>query len=426
LLCLSIKEDFHVACTYIYNGTLIDGTGSPPVHHAALVIRNGRIAAVGPQSQTAPPADEEATRIDAAGATILPGFIDCHVHITGEAFVRDDIHSVPYSYQILRVAEYARKTLNAGVTTIRDAGGADRGIQWAFDRNIVPGPRSQIAVTMLSITGGHGDPYAPSLGYPLRNPLTVDGVCDGVDGVRRKVREAIRAGAQVIKVATSGGVISPTDNPEDAHFTPGELEAIVDEARMHGNIRAMAHAQAAQGIKNAIRAGFLSIEHGIFLDDEAVDLMLEHDTYLVPTLVAPRSVLRAREEGLDVPDYAVEKTKRVIAAHQESISRAYRAGVKIAFGTDTGVGHHGTNLEELKLLTEIGMTPLEALTAAASTAAQLLGFADVGTLQPGKLADVIISRANPLEDIGALADNNHIEWVFKGGEPVKRPGSATA
>jgi imidazolonepropionase-like amidohydrolase len=409
-----------MSLTYLYNGTIIDGLGGAPIQNGAVLVRNGRIEAVGAAADVRVPDGETVERVDARGGTILPGLIDCHVHLTSQSFGPEDRYFVPDTYLVLKTAEYARRTLEAGVTTVRDAGGADRGIQRAIDEGVIKGPRSKIAVTMLSITGGHGDAYSPSLGMPLTSPLRVSGVCDGVDGVRKKVREVLRAGAQVIKVATSGGVLSPTDNPEDAHFTLEELKAIVDEARMHGDKKAMAHAQAATGIKNAIRAGFHSIEHGIYLDDEAIDLMLEHGTYLVPTLIAPQSVLKAAENGQRVAAWAIEKSKRVMEAHQNSIARAYQAGVKIAMGTDSGVGPHGTNLEELALMTEIGMSPMEAIVASTRVAADCLEWGDrVGTLSVGKEADVVISSQDPLADIRSLGVNDNIAWVMKGGAVVK-------
>lgn len=409
-----------MSLTYLYNGTIIDGLGGAPIQNGAVLVRNGRIEAVGAAADVRVPDGETVERVDARGGTILPGLIDCHVHLTSQSFGPEDRYFVPDTYLVLKTAEYARRTLEAGVTTVRDAGGADRGIQRAIDEGVIKGPRSKIAVTMLSITGGHGDAYSPSLGMPLTSPLRVSGVCDGVDGVRKKVREVLRAGAQVIKVATSGGVLSPTDNPEDAHFTLEELKAIVDEARMHGDKKAMAHAQAATGIKNAIRAGFHSIEHGIYLDDEAIDLMLEHGTYLVPTLIAPQSVLKAAENGQRVAAWAIEKSKRVMDAHQNSIARAYQAGVKIAMGTDSGVGPHGTNLEELALMTEIGMSPMEAIVASTRVAADCLEWGDrVGTLSVGKEADVVISSQDPLADIRSLGVNDNIAWVMKGGAVVK-------
>lgn len=409
-----------MSLTYLYNGTIIDGLGGAPIQNGAVLIRNGRIEAVGAAADVRVPDGETVGRVDARGGTILPGLIDCHVHLTSQSFGPEDRYFVPDTYLVLKTADYARRTLEAGVTTVRDAGGADRGIQRAINEGVIKGPRSKIAVTMLSITGGHGDAYSPSLGMPLTSPLRVSGVCDGVDGVRKKVREVLRAGAQVIKVATSGGVLSPTDNPEDAHFTLEELKAIVDEARMHGDKKAMAHAQAATGIKNAIRAGFHSIEHGIYLDDEAIDLMREHGTYLVPTLIAPQSVLKAAENGQRVAAWAIEKSKRVMEAHQNSIARAYQAGVKIAMGTDSGVGPHGTNLEELALMTEIGMSPMEAIVASTRVAADCLEWGDrVGTLSVGKEADVVISSQDPLADIRSLGVNDNIAWVMKGGAVVK-------
>ena len=409
-----------MSLTYIHNGTIIDGTGSAPITNGAVLIRDGRIESVGRGADVPVPDHEAVERVDARGGTILPGFIDCHVHLTSQNFGPEDRYFVPETYQVLKTAVYAKRTVEAGVTSVRDAGGADRGVQRALDEGVILGPRTKIAVAMLSITGGHGDAYSPSLGLRLTSPLRVSGVCDGVDGVRTKVREVLRAGAQVIKVATSGGVLSPTDNPEDAHFTQAELEAIVDEARMHGNKKAMAHAQAATGIKNAVRAGFHSIEHGIYLDDEAIDLMLQHGTYLVPTLIAPLSVLKAAENGQRVAAWAVEKSKRVMEAHQQSIARAHQAGVKIAMGTDSGVGPHGTNLEELALMVEIGMSPMEAIVASTRVAADCLEWSDeVGTLSSGKLADVVIAAQDPLSDIRSLGDTDNIVWVMKGGSVVK-------
>ncbi len=406
--------------TYLYHATLIDGTGRDPISDAAVLIKDDTIVAVGPKAEVPLPQDDKVDAIDLHAATILPGFIDCHVHVTSEAFGTQDPYATPFTYRILKTAQYAKATLDAGITSVRDAGGADRGIQRAFDEGLIAGPRTQISVTMLSITGGHGDAHSALLGYPLKNPLMVDGVCDGIEGVRKKVREVIRAGAQIIKVATSGGVISPTDNPEDAHFTLDELKTIVDEAQMHGGIKAMAHAQAAEGIKNAVRAGFHSIEHGIYLDDEAIDLMLQHGTYLVPTLIAPLSVLKAFDEGLRVPAYAVEKTKRVIEAHQTSIAKAKSRGVKIAMGTDSGVGHHGTNLEELQLLVDIGMTPMEAIVASTRTAADCLGWQHrLGTVEVGKLADITVSQADPLKELSRLQQHDNMVLVLKGGTIVK-------
>lgn len=229
----------------------------------------------------------------------------------------------------------------------------------------------------------------------------------------------LRAGAEVIKVHATGGVTSATDHPEFTQFSQAELEAIVEEGKFRKGVKVMAHAQGAEGIKNAVRAGVHSIEHGIFLDDEAIELMLEKGTYLVPTLLAPVGVLETAEEA-GMPDTAVEKSKEVIEIHKASIAKAYQAGVKIAMGTDAGVVKHGINLRELGLMTEIGMSPMESIVASTKTAAECLGWEDkVGTIEAGKLADIIIVKGNPLEDIYSLADNDAIQIVMKDGKVEK-------
>ena len=258
----------------------------------------------------------------------------------------------------------------------------------------------QIAIGMLSQTGGHGDAWLPSGAsadllppYPGNPPTVVD----GPDEMRRKVRELVRAGADVIKVATSGGVISPREEPTHAHFSLDELDMLVAEATGAG-IWVMAHAQATDGIKNAIRAGIRSIDHGIYLDDEAIEMMLENGTYLVPTLIAPTGVTRAVEAGAQIPEASIRKAEEVIEVHKESFRKAVQAGVKIAMGTDTGVTPHGENLMELSLMVEGGMTPLEALTATTRTAAELMGLdSDLGTVEPGKLADLVVVDGDPFE-----------------------------
>jgi imidazolonepropionase-like amidohydrolase len=268
---------------------------------------------------------------------------------------------------------------------------------------------------MLSQTGGHGDGWFPSGGavelFPT-HPGLPETIVDGVDEMRRKVRELVRAGADVIKVATSGGVLSPRDDPTHAHFRPAELQVLVEEATAAG-IGVMAHAQGTNGIKNAIQAGIRSIEHGIYLDDQAIDMMLEQGTYLVPTLIAPTGVLRAAEAGAQIPEASLTKAREVIEAHQDSFRRAVEAGVKIAMGTDTGVTPHGENLLELALMVNGGMTPEEALMATTRTAAELMGLeAELGTIEPGKRADLVLVDGDP-RDVETLPDR--IVQVWKDG-----------
>ncbi|RME63311.1 MAG: amidohydrolase family protein [Caldilineae bacterium] len=407
---------------YIYNGLLIDGTGGDPIPNGAVLVEGNRITAVGPAPAVTPPRD--AAVIDAAGGAILPGFIDTHVHLMLEGLNIPRLLGDPFSLRFFEAVDRMRRTLEAGITSVRDAGGADLGVKQAVERGIVPGPRMQISITALSITGGHGDGWQPS-GVELElfppYPGMPANICDGVEDVRRKVREVLRAGAEVIKICSTGGVMSPTDHPEFTQFSPEELAVIVEEGRFRRGVKVMSHAQGVEGVKNAVRAGIHSIEHGIFLDDEAIELMLRQGTFLVPTLLAPVAVLEAAEQpGSGVPEYGVRKARETIEIHSESIAKAYQAGVKIAMGTDAGVMPHGTNLRELGLMCNIGMSPMEAIVATTKVAAECLGWADrVGTLEVGKLADVVVTRTDPLADIRSLEKVDNIQVVVKDGKIVK-------
>src|SRR6185295_19421044 len=269
----------------------------------------------------------------------------------------------PFSMQFYEAARNLQATLAIGITTVRDAGGADLGIKQAVANGLIAGPRLQISISMLSQTGGHGDDWYPSgAEVPLLGPHPgrPSGIVDGPDEVRRKVRELHRAGADVIKVATSGGVLSPRDDPRRAHFRPIELETLVEEATAAG-MYVMAHAQGADGIKNAVRAGIRSIDHGIYLDDEAIELMKARGTWFVPTLVAPQGVIDAADAGIDLPPVVIDKARRVVEIHRDAFRHAVEAGVRIAMGTDSGVTPHGRNLRELALMVGGGMTPAAAL-----------------------------------------------------------------
>ena len=405
----------------IRNGTLIDGTGSAPLPDAGVLITENLIRAVGPVGSLNLP-DSTVKEINAAGGYILPGLVDTHVHLTleGVNIARDMV--TPFSLRFYKSVQYMRRTLEAGITSVRDAGGSDAGIKQAVEEGVVLGPRMQISITPLTMTGGHGDGWMRSGDefhmFPTY-PGLPDGRCDGLDGVRLKVREVLRAGAEVIKICATGGILSPTDHPSFTQFSPEELDVIVREAAYRGGIKVMAHAQGSEGIKNAVRAGVRSIEHGIYLDDEAIELMLERGTFLVPTIIAAVAVLETGEES-GMPEYAIHKVRDVVGAHKDSISRAHKAGVKIAMGTDAGVMPHGTNLRELGLMVEVGMTPMEAIVATTKTAAECLGWHDrIGTLQAGKLADIIITKTDPLQNIRSLEKTDNILLVMKDGQIVK-------
>ena len=391
-------------------GRVFDGTGSDP-ESADIAVEDGRIVEVGSSLD----GDES---VDLGGRTVLPGLFDCHTHVTISHVDLWKSAQQPFSYQFFEAARNLDATLRIGITSIRDAGGADLGVKQAVEDGLIRGPRMQISIVMLSQTGGHGDDWYPSGGavpFLVAHPGRPSGLVDGTDEVRRKVRELVRMGADVIKVATSGGVLSPRDDPRHAHFRPVELETLVEEATAAG-IFVMAHAQGADGIKNAVRAGIRSIDHGIYLDDEAIALMKARGTWFVPTLVAPQGVIDAAEAGVPLPPAVVDKARRVVEIHRSAFRRAVEAGVRIAMGTDSGVTPHGRNLRELVLMVDGGMTPGAALEATTRSAAQLLGVdEEFGTIEPGKIADLVVVTGDPY-DFTTLADR--IDSVWQAGSRV--------
>ncbi|HET7419681.1 MAG TPA: amidohydrolase family protein [Candidatus Dormibacteraeota bacterium] len=385
---------------------------------AVVVIEDGRVTRAGKRDGVPIPRDAET--VDAEGLTLLPGLIDCHVHLTslgeGLDFARE--LTTPPTFELMRAVRAARKTLDAGFTSVRDAAGSPAGIKMAIDAGYFPGPRMFVTISGLSQTGGHTDAHfmcGVDLDIPL--PDRPHSVVDGVENMRLRVREVIRAGADWIKLCTSGGVLSPGDQPHHPMLTVEEIRAAVEEANTHGR-KVMAHAQANSGIKNALRAGVSTIEHGIWLDGDAVEMMLDGHNGLVPTLVAPRWVIRHAEAG-KMPSYAIEKAKAVIEDHKKSIKLAIESGVRVAFGTDMGVGPHGLNGEEFLLMRELGMEPIDCIRSATTVAADVIGMKGVGSLDEGSWGDLIGVAGDPVANLELLAKPENVRLVVKGGQVVK-------
>jgi len=397
---------------------LLDPATGETTREALVVIDDGRVTHAGRRANAQVPRDAET--IDASGLTILPGLIDCHVHLTalgeGLDFARE--LTTPPTLELMRAVRAARRTLDAGFTAVRDAAGSPAGVRMAIDAGYFPGPRMLVTISGLSQTGGHTDAHfmcGADLDIPL--PDRPYGVVDGVEAMRLRVREVIRAGADWIKLCTSGGVLSPGDQPHHAALTLDEIRAAVEEASVHG-LKVMAHAQANAGIKNALKGGVATIEHGIWLDGDAIEMMLDGGHALIPTLVAPQWVIRHADAG-KMPAYAAGKARDVIKDHTASIRMAVEAGVKIAFGTDTGVGPHGSNGEEFLLMQQLGMKPIDCIRSATTVAAQTIGMKGVGTLAPGSWGDLIGVPGDPLADLTLLSKPDNMHLVMKGGDVVK-------
>ncbi|WP_066941970.1 metal-dependent hydrolase family protein [Microtetraspora fusca] len=389
----------------IYRGAAVhDGTGAPPVT-ADLVVADGRIEAAGH-------ADPATPVVDVSGRSIIPGLIDCHTHVTLPTLDPLRLMNTPLSHRFLETGRTLATTLDLGITTVRDAGGADAGIAQAVADGVVRGPRVRTAIAMISPTGGHSDPWRLSgvdarWLFPLY-PGMPDSVADGPVGLRRVVREIVRAGADVIKVAVSGGISSPRDDPRHCQLRQDELGALVEEAGAAG-LRVMAHAHGPAAITAAVRAGVASIEHGVFIDEESIALMVEHGTFLVPTLTAARAFLKVASADPD----SLAQAREAVAVHETNLRRALAAGVRVAMGSDSGFSPHGRNLDELAALASAGLDRAQVLRSATSGAAELLGLDhEIGTLRPGMRADFCVVTGDPL-DFAGLADR--IEAVYQDG-----------
>ncbi len=408
--------------TAIRAGTLIDGTGGAPVKNAVILVQGGRITAAG--TNVAVPSG--ATVIDLSGETVLPGFIDAHVHLAGHTIGDGDwqhsrLTEMPSQLALLGAA-HAQQTLEAGFTTVRVVGSAafgDVALRNAISAGWIPGPRIVAAGISFGIRGGHCDEtnglQPEALGYEAG---VAEGVADGVEEVRNAVRYAVKYGADVIKICATGGVLSLTDSVGVQQYTEEEMRAIVETATQLDR-RVAAHAHGTAGIKAAVRAGVTSIEHGSILDAEAVSLMKQHGTWLVPTLLAGFTVESLATAGRLPPPIAA-KALAIAPRQHASFKLAVDGGVRIALGTDAGVMRHGTNAREFGLMVRYGMTPMQAIVAGTSNGATLLGLeAEVGTVAAGKRADIVAVRGDPIQSIAVL---EHVEFVMKDGVVFKRDG----
>lgn len=406
---------------YYSNAFLIDGSGqTASPEPSAMVVEGRTIRAIGPQAQIACP--EQAEQIDLRGMTLMPGMADCHDHLADLEGGMQQRAGIPSSLAVFLAAESFKKTLLGGFTAIRDASGVDLGMKMAVDRGLIPGPRLKISVVILSQFGGHND-HTEAAGINSHFPWLQSipsGICDGTDECRKKTREVIRAGADWVKIATTGGVGTPIGGPLIRQFSPEEVQIIVDTAHAAGK-PVMSHAYGGEGVKICLDAGVDSIEHGAALDDDLIEQMVKQGTWLVPTFTVLRRVVAISEQNpLALPEYMPRKARMLLEYQAESFRKALQAGVKIALGTDGGGFGHGQNAGELRYLVEAGMTPMQALVAATRMGTTCMGLGDVtGVLRAGMLADFLVVDGNPLEDVRILEDRDRLRMIVKDGQVYK-------
>jgi imidazolonepropionase-like amidohydrolase len=401
-------------------GRLFEGTGEQSRRDQVIVIEGDRIKDVGPAGKVAIP--EGAKVIDLSGATVLPGLIDCHTHLGSRADRYDEIlrfKDSPFQNAFAAVLN-AKKTLEAGFTTVRDLGGKPFlavDLRESINEGFLVGPRIVASGPGISITGGHGDlnNFAPQVRVTMFPEERDYKIADGVDQVRHVVRAQLKHGVDVIKIHASGGVLSRGDSPGSPQFSIEELRAAAQEAHAAGR-KIAAHAHGAQGIRNAILAGIDSIEHGSLIDDEGITLMKERGTWLVADIYNDDYLLgKARE--FKIPEEFIAKEKALGQLQRENFAKAVKAGVKVAFGTDAGVYPHGDNAKQFAYMVQYGLTPAQAIRSATADAAELIGRSkDVGRVAPGRFADLIAVSADPLDDVRALET---IGFVMRGGVVIR-------
>lgn len=420
-VCVALATTFSAhATTLIHAGTLIDGTDSQPRQNVTIRIDGDRIEAIEDGLQTPGEGD---TLIDLSNATVMPGFIDMHTHLSTQLAAGSYMDRFTHNpaQTAVRAASFARTTLHTGFTTVRELGDNDHvsvALRDGVRRGYIEGPRIFAAGKSLATTGGHADPtnnVRDSL--VSRPPTPADGVINGPMEARQAVRKRYQDGADVIKLTATGGVLSMAASGDNPQFMMDELEAIVATAKDY-NMRVAVHAHGKEGMLRAVRAGVDSIEHGTYMDEEVMQAMIEHGTYYVPTITAGKSVAERAEIDGFFPEMVRPKAREIGPLIQQTFADAYAAGVKIAFGTDAGVFDHGENYREFTYMVEAGMPAHEAIRAATYYAADLLGqSSELGTIEAGKLADIVAVDGDPLNDISVLAD---VHFVMRDGQVFKQ------